>query len=61
MITPDSAVVAVASVWQFYRCSLKQKTFGFSTSIWDGAGLCPDGSQAAMVKFNSDYTRALFL
>jgi len=42
MITPDSAAaVAQGKVWQFYRCSLKQKTFGFSTSIWDGAGLCP--------------------
>jgi len=51
--------VAQGKVWQFYRCSLKQKTFGFSTSIWDGADFAQDGSQAAM-KFNSDYTRALF-
>jgi hypothetical protein len=63
MITPDSAAVAVAQGQGVAILSLSEakKPLDFLPQFGMVLDFAQDGSQAAMVKFNSDYTRSLFL
>ena len=64
MITPDSAAVAVAQgqgVAILPLQSQAQKPLDFLPQFGLVLDFTRDGSEAAMVKFNSDYTRSLFL
>jgi len=59
-ILPGAAVaVAQEQVWQF-AVSLQAKNLWIFYLNLGWCWTAQDGSQAAMVKFNSDYTRALF-
>jgi len=64
MITPDSAAVAVAQgqgVAILPLQSQAQKPLDFLPQFGLVLDFARDDSEAAMVKFNSDYTRSLFL
>jgi hypothetical protein len=64
IITPDSAAVAVAQGQGIAILPLQseaQKPLDFLPQFGMVLDFAQDGSQAAMVKFNSDYTRSLFL
>jgi len=64
MITPDSAAVAVAQGQGLAILPLQpgvQKPLDFLPQFGMVLDFTKDGSEAAMVKFNSDYTRSLFL
>lgn len=62
-ITPDSAAVAVAQGQgvAILPLSPAPKPFDFLPQFGLVLDFAQDGSAAAMVKFNSDYTRSLFL
>ncbi|MFQ4145692.1 hypothetical protein [Chlorogloeopsis sp. ULAP02] len=64
MITPDSKAVAVAQGQGTAILPLQAdgtKPLDFFPQFGLVQAFSPDGSQAAMVKFNTDYTRDLFL
>ncbi len=64
MITPDSTAVAVAQgqgVAILPLLSDAKKPLDFLPQFGMVLDFARDGSEAAMVKFNSDYTRSLFL
>ena len=64
MITPDSQSVAVAQgqgVAMLPLAAPVKKPQDFLATVGMVLGFAPDGSEAAMVKFNQDYTRSLFL
>ena len=64
MITPDSKAVAVAQGQGTAILSLQEdasKPLDFLPQFGLVQAFSKDGSQAAMVKFNTDYTRDLFL
>ena len=64
MITPDSAAVAFAQGQGVAILPLQseaKKPMDFLPQFGMVLDFAQDGSQAAMVKFNSDYTRSLFL
>lgn len=64
MITPDSAAVAVAQGQGVAILPLRSeatKPLDFLPQFGMALDFAQNGSQAAMVKFNSDYTRSLFL
>ena len=64
MITPDSAAVAVAQgegVAILPLQSQAEKPLDFLPQFGMVLDFADDGSQAAMVRFNSDYTKSLFL
>lgn len=64
LITPDSTAVAVAQGQGVAILPLQaqaQKPLDFLPQFGMVLDFAQDGSQAAMVKFNSDYTRSLFL
>ncbi len=64
MITPDSKAVAVAQGQGTAILPLQSdgtKPLEFFPQFGLVQAFSPDGSQAAMVKFNTDYTRDLFL
>ena len=64
LITPDSQAVAVAQGQGVAILPLQaqaQKPLDFLPQFGMVLDFAADGSQAAMVKFNSDYTRSLFL
>lgn len=64
MITPDSATVAVAQGQGVAILPLQseaKKPLDFLPQFGMVLGFSQDGSVSAMVKFNSDYTRSLFL
>ncbi len=64
LITPDSTAVAVAQgqgVAILPLVAQAQKPLDFLPQFGMVLDFAQDGSQAAMVKFNSDYTRSLFL
>jgi hypothetical protein len=63
-ITPDSAAMAVAQGQGVAILPLQPeatKPLDFLPQFGMVLDFAPDGSQAAMVKFNTDYTRSLFL
>lgn len=62
MITPDSAAVAVAQGQGLAILPLSEaKTRDFLPQFGMVLDFAKDGTTGAMVKFNSDYTRSLFL
>ena len=64
MITPDSQSVAVAQgqgVAMLPLAAPAKKPQDFLPQFGMVLGFAQDGSEAAMVKFNQDYTRSLFL
>lgn len=64
VITPDSAAIAVAQGEGVAILPLQadaKKPLDFLPQFGLVLDFAPDGSQAAMVKFNTDYTRSLFL
>jgi len=64
MLTPDSAAVAVAQGQGVAILPLQseaQKPLDFLPQFGMVLDFAHNGSEAAMVKFNSDYTRSLFL
>jgi hypothetical protein len=64
MITPDSKAVAVAQGEGLAIVPLnnpQDKPLDFLPKFGTVVGFAKDGSAAAMVKFNTDYTRSLFL
>jgi len=64
LITPDSKAVAVAQGQGTAIIALQEDTtkpLDFLPQYGLVQAFSPDGSQAAMVKFNPDYTRDLFL
>lgn len=64
LITPDSTAVAVAQGQGVAILPLQaqaQKPLDFLPQFGMVLDFAQDGSQAAMVKFNTDYTRSLFL
>jgi hypothetical protein len=63
-ITPDSTAIAVAQGQGVAILPLQsdaKKPLDFLPQFGMVLDFAPDGSQAAMVKFNTDYTRSLFL
>ena len=64
IITPDSTAIAVAQGQGVAILPLQaaaEKPLDFLPQFGTVLDFAKDGSQAAMVKFNSDYTRSLFL
>ncbi len=64
LITPDSSAVAVAQGQGVAILPLQAqatKPIDFLPKFGMVLNFAPDGTQAAMVRFNSDYTRSLFL
>ncbi len=64
LITPDSSAVAVAQGQGVAILPLQAqatKPIDFLPKFGMVLDFAPDGTQAAMVRFNSDYTRSLFL
>jgi hypothetical protein len=64
MITPDSKAVAIAQGQGLAIVPLnnpQDKPLDFLPKFGTVVGFAKDGSAAAMVKFNTDYTRSLFL
>jgi hypothetical protein len=64
MITPDSAAVAVAQGQGVAILPLQseaEKPLDFLPQFGMVLDFAPNGTEAAMVRFNSDYTRSLFL
>lgn len=63
IITPDSTSIAVAQGQgvAILPLSAAEKPLDFLPQFGIALDFAKDGSQAAMVKFNTDYTRSLFL
>jgi hypothetical protein len=64
LITPDSQAVAVAQGQGVAILPIQvdaKKPLDFLAQFGMVLDFAPDGTQAAMVRFNSDYTRSLFL